>query len=260
MSDPEPIRIAMWSGPRNLSTAMMRAFGNRPDTAVIDEPFYAAYLAETGLNHPMRNEVLAAQPTDWRDVVTILLGPVPCNRPIFYQKHMTHHMLPSIGRTWMAHCRNAFLIRAPDQVLESYRARRDIVSLDDLGYPQQAALFDAECDRLGAPPAVIDAEDIRASPRAALTALCHALDILFSADMLCWPPGPRPTDGVWAPAWYAAVEQSTGFSAPTPPRQPTPLQHPLADAARPFYDHLRRHKLIPAAQCPSTRSNGDPAW
>jgi len=246
MTNPEPIRIAMWSGPRNLSTAMMRAFGNRPDTAVIDEPFYAAYLAQTGLDHPMRNEVLSAQSTDWREIVTTLLGPVPDNRAIFYQKHMTHHMLPSIGRTWLAHCRNAFLIRAPEHVLQSYRARRDTVSLEDLGYPQQAALFDAECDRRGTPPPVIDAADILANPAAALAALCHGLEIPFTAEMLSWPPGPRPTDGVWAPAWYAAVEQSTGFGT-APPHQLTPSPHPLADAARPFYDHLRRHKLTPSA-------------
>jgi hypothetical protein len=234
----------MWSGPRNLSTAMMRAFGNRTDTAVIDEPFYAAYLAHTGLEHPMRNEILASQPTDWRCVVATLLGPVPGNRAIFYQKHMTHHMIPTIGRAWMAGCRNAFLIRAPDQVLASYRARRDTASLEDLGYPQQACLFDAECDRLGAAPPVIDAEDIRADPRAALAALCDALEISFSNKMLCWPPGPRSTDGVWAPAWYAQVERSTGFDR-APPPQPTAPGHPLADAARPFYDHLRRYKLVP---------------
>jgi hypothetical protein len=237
----------MWSGPRNLSTAMMRAFGNRPDTAVIDEPFYAAYLAATRLDHPMRNEVLAAQPSDWRDVVTTLLGPVPGNRAIFYQKHMTHHMLPAIGRDWMSYCRNAFLIRAPEHVLHSYRARLDTAALEDLGYPQQAALFDAECDRRGTAPPVIDAEDIRANPHDALAALCDALGISFTPHMLQWPAGPRPTDGVWAPAWYEAVERSTGFAAPTPPRQLNPELRPLAEAARPFYDHLRRFKLCPAA-------------
>lgn len=241
-----PVRIAMWSGPRNLSTAMMRAFGNRPDTAVIDEPFYAAYLAQTGLDHPMRHEVLAAQPTDWRRVVTTLLGPVPDSRPIFYQKHMTHHMMPSIGRAWMAHCRNAFLIRAPERVVDSYRARRDTVSLEDLGYKQQATLFDAECDRHGKPPPVIDADDILANPPAALAALCRALDINFISAMISWQPGPRPTDGVWAPAWYAQVEQSTGFDVASP-REVTAAPHPLADAARPFYDHLRRYALVPAA-------------
>src|ERR1022692_1994728 len=116
----EPVRIAMWSGPRNISTAMMRAFENRPDAAVIDEPFYAAYLATTGADHPMREASIASQPTDWREVVASLLGPVPDGRAIFYQKHMTHHMVGEIDLTWMDRCRNAFLIRSPRRVLASY--------------------------------------------------------------------------------------------------------------------------------------------
>ena len=109
-------RISMWSGPRNISTAMMRAFENRPDTAVVDEPFYAVYLAATGAEHPMRAEVLASQPTDWPAVAAALTGPVPMGRRVFYQKHMTHHMLPGVGREWTAQMRNAFLIRAPEDV------------------------------------------------------------------------------------------------------------------------------------------------
>ncbi len=116
----EPIRIAMWSGPRNISTAMMRSFGARADTAVVDEPFYAAYLAKSGQQHPMRAEVLASQPQDWREVVAQLLGPVPDGQPILYQKHMTHHMLPEFGRDWIGRLRNAFLIRDPEAVLASY--------------------------------------------------------------------------------------------------------------------------------------------
>jgi hypothetical protein len=242
----EPVRIAMWSGPRNISTAMMRSFGNRPDCAVIDEPFYAAYLAETGLAHPMRDEVLGAQPTDWQQVVCTLLGPVPGGRDIFYQKHMTHHMLGSIGRGWMAQCRNAFLIRRAEPVLSSYRARRDIVTLEDIGYRQQAELFDAECDRLGTAPPVIDAEDLLADPPGLLKALCGALKIPFRPEMLRWPAGQRPTDGVWAPAWYGAVEQSTCFAAPARPSSVAALEAPLlriAELARPFYEQLKRYRL-----------------
>jgi hypothetical protein len=242
----DPARIAMWSGPRNISTAMMRSFENRPGCAVIDEPFYAAYLAETGLLHPMRDEVLASQPTDWRHVVRTLLGPVPNGCHIFYHKHMTHHMLDSIGRTWTAQCRNAFLIRLPEHVLISYRARRDTVTLEDIGYRQQAELFDAECDRLGTAPPVIDAEDLLTNPPGLLKALCDALKISFCAEMLHWPAGPRPTDGVWAPAWYGAVEQSTCFAAPARPSSATPLEAPfrrIAELAHPFYQHLKRHKL-----------------
>ena len=251
----DPVRIAMWSGPRNISTAMMRSFGNRPDCAVIDEPFYAAYLAETGLLHPMRDEVLASQPADWRQVVRTLLGPIPTNRDIFYQKHMTHHMLDSIGRAWTAQCRNAFLIRPAEHVLISYRARRDTVTLEDIGYRQQAELFDAECDRLGTPPPVIDAEDLLANPPGLLKVLCGALKIPFRAEMLRWPAGSRPTDGIWAPAWYGTVEQSTCFAAPARPSSVAALEATLrriAELAQPFYEHLKCHRLTASDIVPGT--------
>jgi hypothetical protein len=242
----DPIRIAMWSGPRNISTAMMRSFGNRPDTAVIDEPFYAAYLAATGIDHPLREESLNSQSPDWREVVEIILGPVPDNRPIFYQKHMTHHMLPELERGWIAQCRNSFLIRAPEDVLASYTEKRSDVTLDDIGFVQQAEIFDIEAQRLGFAPPVIDAADVLADPRGTLSALCRALVIPFTEDMLHWPPGRRETDGAWAPAWYDAVERSTGFAAP---RVPVPFDvlrddlKPIALAARPCYEQLRLHRL-----------------
>jgi hypothetical protein len=246
---PDAVRIAMWSGPRNISTAMMRSFGNRPDTAVIDEPFYAAYLAATGIDHPMRAETLASQQQDWRDVVPALLGKVPDGRSIYYQKHMTHHMLPGFGRAWMAQCRNAFLIRAPAAVLLSYRACRDTVTLEDIGVVQQSELFDAVCDRLGALPPVVDSADILADPPGALNALCKALNIAFSPAMLNWPVGPRATDGAWAPAWYSAVERSTGFAQAAPAATEADLDatlRRLAEAARPFYDRMAKHRICHA--------------
>jgi hypothetical protein len=239
----DTIRIAMWSGPRNISTAMMRSFENRADACVVDEPFYAAYLAATGIDHPLRAESLAAQPTDWRVVVESVLGPAPA--PIFYQKHMTHHMLPQFGRDWIARCRNAFLIRAPEDVLASYTQKRAEVTLDDIGFVQQSELFDREADRLGHAPPVIESADVLADPRAALTALCAALDIPFSEKMLRWPPGRRATDGAWAPAWYDAVERSTGFARPRESRT-VALDDSLkriAEAARPHYERLAAHKL-----------------
>jgi hypothetical protein len=236
----------MWSGPRNISTAMMRSFENRPGTAVVDEPFYAAYLAETGLDHPMREAVLAAQPTDWRAVVEQLTGPVPDGRAIFYQKHMTHHMLPGMGLDWTAGCRNAFLIRPPEQVLASYAQKRGEVSLADIGALRQAELFDREADRLGAAPPVIEAGEVLANPRGALSALCAALGIPFSESMLRWPVGPRASDGVWAPAWYDAVERSTGFEAPRRSAEVKlePSLRQIADAARPYYERLAKHRLV----------------
>jgi hypothetical protein len=241
----------MWSGPRNISTAMMRSFGNRPDAAVVDEPFYAAYLAATGLDHPMRDEVLAAQPTDWQVVAQSLTGPAPDDRLVFYQKHMTHHMLPEFGLDWMATCRNAFLIRPPEQVLASYTVKRAEVTLEDIGLVRQAELFDREADRLGAAPAVIEGADVLANPRVALAALCAALGIPFSESMLAWPAGRRPTDGVWAPAWYDAVERSTGFEAPRRVATMDDLDaetRKIAKAARPYYERLVMHRIAIATR------------
>jgi hypothetical protein len=233
-------RVAMWSGPRNISTAMMRAFENRADTHVTDEPFYAAYLAATGLVHPMRDAILASQPTDPAQVTAALLGDIPDGRTIFYQKHMTHHMLPAFGLDWMAHCTHVFLIRAPERVVASYARKRENPTLADLGFVRQAELFAREADRRGSPPPVIDGDDVLADPGAFLGKLCAALDIPFSANMLSWPPGRRATDGVWAPHWYHAVEASTGFAAG--PLSPLAASK-LADEARPFYETLHLHRI-----------------
>ncbi len=250
MSRAEPVRIAMWSGPRNISTAMMRAFENRPDTAVVDEPFYGVYLALTDAEHPMREEVLKTAPTDWRAVVQGLLGPAPDGRAVFYQKHMTHHLLAEIGRDWIGACRNAFLIRPPEQVLASYTRKREEVTLDDIGFVQQRELFEREADRQGAAPPVIEARDVLADPRGTLFALCSALGIPFREEMLSWPAGPRASDGVWAPVWYDAVERSTGFGPPRPERGPADLPDhlkPIAEAAQPHYERLAAFRLSPAA-------------
>jgi len=239
------VRIAMWSGPRNISTAMMRSFENRPDCAVVDEPFYAAYLAETGIDHPMRDEVMAAQPRDWRVVAGSLTGAAPDGAPIFYQKHMTHHMIPGFGLDWSAACLNVFLIRDPARVLASYVQKRADVLLEDIGVVRQRELFEREADRLGRAPVVVDGADVLADPRGTLTALCAALHIPFRAEMLAWPAGRRESDGVWAPAWYQAVEASTGFAAPETREPPALNDHlrRLADAAGPHYEALARHRI-----------------
>ena len=240
------IRIAMWSGPRNISTAMMRAFENRPDTAVVDEPFYAAYLAATGLDHPMRDEVLASQPQDWSVVIASLSGEAPGGAAVFYQKHMTHHMLPGVDLAWTAGCRNAFLIRDPARVLASYSVKRGEVTLADIGVERQAELFEREADRLGHAPPVIEGRDILIDPPGALSALCDALRIAFDPAMLAWPAGARDTDGVWAPAWYDAVERSTGFGPPPDEHEPPALSDELrriADQARPLYERLAAFRI-----------------
>ena len=239
------VRIAMWSGPRNISTAMMRSFGQRPDTWVIDEPFYAAYLSATGIEHPLRDAVIASQSSDWRDVVRQLLAPTTSGKTVFYQKHMTHHMLPHIGRDWMAQCRNAFLIRDPAAVLASYTQKRSEVTLGDIGIVIQHELFEREANRLSRAPPVIEGSAILADPPRMLRKLCTALGIDYSDAMLSWPAGRRDTDGVWAPAWYQAVEKSTGFGAPRT-EEPVALSDDLrriADAARPYYEALRDYAL-----------------
>lgn len=244
------IRIAMWSGPRNLSTAMMRAFENRADCVVSDEPFYAAYLAATGLDHPMRDEVLQFQPNDWQDVAAYLAGPVPPepgkrDAAIWYQKHMTHHMLPDFGLDWAGGFRHAFLIRNPVRVLASYVAKREEVALSDIGLVRQVELFDRLAQQTGAPPPVIDSDDILRDPEAMLRSLSAALAIPFDPAMLHWPKGRRASDGVWAPAWYASVEQSTGFavqSGAALPSLPEHLQH-IADAALPYYARLAAYRI-----------------
>src|SRR3954468_11616121 len=179
----------MWSGPRNISTAMMRSFENRPDCAVVDEPFYAAYLAETGLAHPMRDAVLASQPQDWRAVAKALVEAEPA--AVFYQKQMTHHMRPRFGLAWMDACRNAFLIRDPAAVLASYVKARAEVTLEDIGVVRQRELFEREADRLGAAPPVVEGADVLADPRGVLGALCAALKVPFRDEMLSWPAGRR---------------------------------------------------------------------
>jgi hypothetical protein len=241
-----PIRIAMWSGPRNISTAMMRAFGNRGDCAVSDEPFYGAYLDATGLDHPLRDEVIASQPKDWRAVVAHLTGPPPEGRTVWYQKHMTHHMVDGFGRDWTDGFVNAFLIRAPEAVLASYARVRENFTLEEIGLPAQVALFERAADRLGHAPPVVVGADVLANPRRALSALCKACGLAFDDAMLSWPPGPRASDGVWAPAWYGAVEKSTGFE---PPRRearfedlPDALKR-IAETGRPLYERLARYRL-----------------
>jgi hypothetical protein len=235
----------MWSGPRNISTTMMRSFENRADAAVSDEPFYAAYLAATGLDHPMRAEVLASQPQDWEAVARQMVGVVPGNRAVWYQKHMTHHLLPSFGSEWVDGVTNAFLLRAPEAVLASYVAKREDVTLADIGLPQQAALFARVADRLGSAPLVIEAQDVLRDPAGMLGLLCARCGIRFDPAMLTWPKGRRASDGAWAPAWYDRVEQSTGFG---PVRDEVTFEalddrlKPIAEAARPYYEALSRHR------------------
>lgn len=237
----EPVRIAMWSGPRNISTAMMRAWENRPDTVVVDEPFYGFYLRETGIDHPGRDEVLASCEADWRRVAARLTtAPVADGATIFFQKHMTHHLLPDIDRGALAGLRHAFLIRDPRDMLISYARVRAEPTLDDLGLPRQVELY----RHFGGP--VLDAGDVLESPEPMLRQLCGALGVPFSNAMLSWPAGTRATDGVWARYWYDAVQRSTGFAAYRPKSKPLPARlEPLLETCRPYYDELHAQRVRP---------------
>lgn len=229
----------MWSGPRNISTAMMRAWGSRPDCHVVDEPLYASYLARTGLDHPGRAEILASQSTDGPTVITDLVsGAVPAGTTVVYQKHMAQHLVPDIDRSALADLAHAFLIRSPAEVVASYARVRDEPTVDDLGFVQQAELF----DRFGGP--VIDARDVLERPEPTLRALCAALAVPFDPAMLGWAAGPRATDGVWGRHWYAGVWDSTGFAPYRPPSEPVPAELvPLVEQCQPYYEALAAKRL-----------------
>jgi hypothetical protein len=238
------MKIAMWSGPRNLSTAMMYAFAARGDCAVWDEPFYAAYLAKTGIDHPMRDTIIATDDTDPTRIAAACTGPTPDGKALHYQKHMTLHMIPEFDRGFMRHLTNVFLIRHPARVVASYSQKREAPTLADIGFVQQAELFDQVAGWAGRAPLVIDSADIRANPRDSLAKLCTALGIPFTENMLHWPAGPKPYDGVWAPHWYNAVHASTGFGDPEAPLPTLPAEYaPLVEQALPHYQRLAAYKL-----------------
>jgi len=239
------IRIAMWSGPRNISTALMRSWGSRPDTFVTDEPLYAHYLRETGAPHPGREEVLRAHDSDWRRVTAWLSGPIPQGRAIWYQKHMAHHLLPHIGTGWLERMTNCFLIREPREMLTSLVRVIPEPTLSDTGLPQQWDLFQREWDRTGSRPPVLDARDVLEDPRAMLDRLCEAVGVSFRPEMLSWAPGPRETDGVWARHWYEAVERSTGFEPYRPRVESVPARlERLLEECQALYTRLHRHRLL----------------
>lgn len=237
------MKIAMWSGPRNLSTAMMYSFGARSDCAVVDEPFYGAYLEKTGLSHPMGAQIKSSMATEADQVVAQITGSNKAQKPHFYQKHMCHHMIEGFDRTWMRDMQNVFLIRHPARVVASYAVKREEPTLEDIGFAQQAMLFDAVVAQ-GETPIVIDSFDIRQDPERMLSQLCAALGLEFEPAMLQWPAGGHVDDGVWAAHWYGAVHRSTGFAGAEGalPEVTGELQA-VVQAATPHYEHLAQYKI-----------------
>jgi hypothetical protein len=239
----EAVRVAMWSGPRNLSTAMMRAWENRPDTMVVDEPFYAAFLARTGIDHPGRDQVLAAGPTDRDEALARLHEPLPDGVSVHYAKQMAHHLADDEDLGWTLPFRNLLLIRDPFEVVASYVRSREQCEPADIGLLQQqrlAAFWDAD----GTAAPVVDAGDFLRDPEGYLRWTCDWLGIGFTDRMLAWPAGPRDSDGVWAPYWYAAVQASTGFEAWRPREiDLSPHDAAVAETCRPAYEHLHARRV-----------------
>jgi Sulfotransferase domain len=237
------VRVAVWSGPRNISTAIMRAFENRPDAVVVDEPLYAAYLLRTGIDHPVRERVIASQPTDLERAIAGLSEPLPAGRTVHYAKHMAHHVSREMDLRWTLEFRNVLLIRDPVEVVASYVRGRQRCEPEDIGLPQQGWLVEL-WDAHGAEVPIIDARDFLDAPEAHLRWLCEWLGIDFTARMLSWPPGPRESDGVWAEHWYAAVWSSTGFE-PWRPRDTSLSDHDaaVATACMPVYEALHARRV-----------------
>jgi hypothetical protein len=239
----------MWSGPRNISTAMMRSWGNRSDTIVIDEPFYAYYLERTGKSHPGAAEIIANGETDWRKIADRLTkAPMPSDKTIFFQKQMTHHLLPEIGREWISELRNCFLIRDPREVILSYIKKNPAPALEDLGFVQQYEIFNFVLKSYrpaASVPLVVDAKDILVNPERMLRLLCRAIHVEFDPAMLSWPPGLRETDGMWAKYWYEDVARSTSFQSYKPKEGNVPDRlREVYERCRECYNRLYECRLV----------------
>ena len=238
------IIIAMWSGPRNISTAMMRSFENREDTFVSDEPFYAHYLKLTGIDHPMRKEVMETRNSDWDEVSQYLTGTIPQDKSVWYQKHMAQHNLPGVELDWTSRLTNCFLIRNPGEVILSYSKKYEITSVYQLGFPQQFELYDKIEQDSGMSPIVIDSKDVLMNPQNMLQKLCEKLEVPFSDKMLSWSPGKRDSDGVWGQHWYGNVEKSTGFQAYQKKEEEMPKEYTeIYEECMKYYQQLFEQRI-----------------
>jgi hypothetical protein len=241
------IRIAMWSGPRNVSTAMMRSFENRPDTFVTDEPFYAYFLKKTNYQHPGREEILQSQNSNWEDITNKLTGDIPYDKSVWYQKHMAHHLLSNDNFEWTKSLKNCFLIRHPKDVILSFTKKYELFNSEQLGFPQQKKLLDWLCRETDFTPSIIEAQEVTNNPFEVLQKLCKELDIRFFKSMLSWKKGRRETDGIWAKYWYENVENSTGFTLLSKSKKDIPDQWEfIYEECLEIYKYLLSKKEIDA--------------
>ena len=245
----DSVHIAMWSGPRNISSAMMRSFENRPDTTVTDEPFYAHYLVKTRIKHPLRKKIIQNSECNFDNIVTYLTGSIPDKKKIWYQKHMAHHNLPGMDIHWTENVTNCFLIRHPKEVILSYEKRFSIDSIDQLGYKQLCILFEFLKKETGKSPPVLDSRDILNHPREILNKLCDKIGISFMDQMLSWPSGRRKSDGMWGQYWYKNVEDSTGFQKYQEKNKilPDKLLSIFKESLS-YFDKLYLHRIRPQKQ------------
>jgi len=236
------IKIAMWSGPRNISTAMMRSWENRSDCEVIDEPFYAYYLKNTQSPHPYFEEILASQSSSY-DEVTKQLTDIQTAQ-IQYQKHMTHHMLEGVVLRWTQHLQHCFLIRDPHEIVNSYTNSRGKCTVEDIGIIRQAQLYKKISAITGKDIPVMDSNAVLSNPHLMITKMCEALSIEFEPNMLSWPQGSRKSDGVWAKHWYHSVEASNGFAkVAAKPFELTKSQLEVVEQVMPYYKQLKEHTI-----------------
>ena len=234
----------MWSGPRNISTALMRSWESRSDTFVIDEPFYAHYLSVTNVDHPGRDEIVQSGETDQSVVSKGLISDIDDSCSIYFQKHMTHHMIPSVDREWMKDVVNCFLIRDPKDMILSYTKVNSNLSMHLLGLEEQYELFEYVTKINGRAPPVVDSKDILLDPRETLRLLCEKIGVVFSEEMLSWSKGVRDTDGIWAKYWYDNVINSTGFNTYTEKNEVIRDEYlQLYEDCLKIYEKLSKHKI-----------------
>ena len=235
--------IAMWSGPRNISTALMRSFGNRMDCFVSDEPLYAYYLNETKLDHPLNDEIIKSGETNFKKIVTYLNGNIPKSKDIWYQKHMSHHILDNNNLDWILKFKNCILIRDPKEVIISYSKKHKLFNIRQIGFPQLYEIY-KKLKNNNITPTVIDSNDIISNPEKFLKILCERLNVSFESRMLKWPKGRRQTDGIWGEYWYENVESSTGFKPFYNKKMKLLKEHKIIyEESMYFYDYLFSKKI-----------------